>query len=105
MPPTITADFVLGKTGNRIAVALAREAVAAARLYGVGVDRIAIALREMLAGHCSVGFVANDGQRRGKVVGKQHRQARRPAKSAAFVMCHVTRDNLQTPAREGAEEP
>jgi hypothetical protein len=31
-PLTITADFVLGKTGNRIAVALAREAVAAARL-------------------------------------------------------------------------
>jgi len=31
-PPTITADFVLGKTGNRNAVALAREAVAAARL-------------------------------------------------------------------------
>jgi len=34
VPPTITADFVLGKTGNRIAVALARETVAAARLYG-----------------------------------------------------------------------
>ena len=31
-PPTITVDFVLGKTGNRIAVALARETVAAARL-------------------------------------------------------------------------
>ena len=31
-PVTISVDFVLGKTGNRIAVALAREAVAAARL-------------------------------------------------------------------------
>jgi hypothetical protein len=28
----IIADFVLGKTGDRIAVALARETVAAARL-------------------------------------------------------------------------
>jgi hypothetical protein len=29
---TFTADFVLGKTGNRITVALDKEAVAAARL-------------------------------------------------------------------------
>src|SRR5277367_6057278 len=103
-PPTIIADFVLGKTGNRIAVALARETVAAARLYGGSRSH-----------HDRALYVAGRplwrGARRKRRAAPREgcRQARPPSqetgevRSLGDVQHH--QGQPQTPAREGAEEP